>query len=147
MSRYAKSAPGGRRIVLCDGYHLCARCGNIHCTEDRVVVVYRTPWWGIHTHLPGPNCPLKAVSGWRAVELALNIRESNVPTPRGADCVEIGGLIFPFVSLLDDEHCRAEVQIEIGRNHQGLLFLHVSRRRPVRQTRVPGAGQDASFRW
>ncbi len=58
---------------------------------------------------PRAELPEKAVSGWRAVELALDMRASNVPTPRGADCVSIGGFNLPFVSLLDDEHCQAEM--------------------------------------
>ena len=109
MSRYHKAAPNGHTVFLADGYHLCARCGNIQCTDDRGVVVHRAPWWGIYTHLQGPDCPAKAVSGWRAVDLALDMRESNVPTPRDADRVDIGGFIFPFVSLLDDEHCNSEM--------------------------------------
>ena len=109
MSRYTKGAPGGRCIVLDDGYQLCARCGDIHRTADRVVVVYRAPWWEIYTHLPGPDCPAKAVSGWRAVELALDMRESNNPTPREAYPVTISGFTLPFVSLLDNEHCTAEM--------------------------------------
>ena len=109
MSRYTKAAPGGRCVVLDDGYQLCARCGNIHCTADRVVAVYRAPWWVIHTHLPGPDCPAKAVSGWRAVELASDMRKSNIPTPREAYPVTISGFTLPFVSLLDNEHCTAEM--------------------------------------
>jgi len=109
VSRYTKSAPGGRPIVLDDGYHLCARCGTVLCIDDRVVVVYRAPWWGIYAHPQGPDCPAKAVSGWRAAELALDMRESNTPTPREAYRVSIGGFTFPFVSLLDDEHCNAEM--------------------------------------
>jgi hypothetical protein len=111
VSRYTKAAPGGRCIVLDDGYQLCARCGEVHCTADRVVAVYRTGWWGIHTHLPGPGCPAKAVSGWRAVELALDMRESNIPTPREAFPVTISGFTLPFVSLLDNEHCTAEMEV------------------------------------
>jgi hypothetical protein len=109
MSRYTKAAPGGVSVVLDDGYHLCARCGDIQCTDDRVVVVYRTPWWGIYTHPQGPDCPAKAVSGWRAVELALDMRESNIPTPREAYPVGICGFTLPLVSLLDNERCKAEM--------------------------------------
>lgn len=109
MSRYTKAAPGGHPILLDDGYHLCARCGTILCTDSRVVVVYRAPWWGIYAHLQGSDCPAKAVSGWRAVELALDMRESNVPTPRDACAVSVNGFTLPFVSLLDDEHCKAEL--------------------------------------
>ena len=69
----------------------------------------RSPSWGIYTHLQGPNCPAKAVSGWRAVELALDMRASNIPTPREANRVSIGSFNLPFVSLLDDEHCKAEM--------------------------------------
>lgn len=108
MSRYTKAAPGGRPTVLEDGYHLCARCGTILCTDDGVVVVYRAPWWGVYVHPQGPDCPAKAVSGWRAAELALDMRESNVPTPREACRVNIGGFTLPFVSLLDNEHCNVE---------------------------------------
>ena len=109
MSRYGKAAPGGRYIVLEDGYQLCARCGAVHCTEETVVVVYRSPWWGIHTHVPGPDCRAKAVSGWRAVEFALDMRKSNVPTPREAHPTSINGFTLPCVSLLDDQHCSAEM--------------------------------------
>src|SRR5271166_6420177 len=109
MSRYHKAAPDGHTVVLAEGYHLCARCGDVQGTDDRAVVVHRSPWWLIYTHLEGPNCRTKAVSGWRAVELALDMRALNIPTPRGADGVGIGGFIFPFVSLLDDEHCKAEM--------------------------------------
>ena len=109
MSRYTKAAPGGRCLVLDDGYQLCARCGSVHCTADTVVAVYRTPWWIIYTHLPGRGCLAKAVSGWRAVELALDSRELNVPTAREAYPVIISGFTLPFVSLLDNEHCTAEM--------------------------------------
>jgi hypothetical protein len=109
MSRYHKAAPDGHTVLLADGNHLCARCGNIQCSGDSALVVHRAPWWRIYTHLQGPNCPTKGVSGWRAVELALDMRESNAPTPRGADSVGVGGFSFPFVSLLDDEHCHAEM--------------------------------------
>src|ERR1022692_4010603 len=111
MSRYTKAAPGGRCVVLDDGYQLCARCGEVHCTADRVVAVDRTSWWIIHTHLPGRGCPAKAVSGWRAVELALDSRELNIPTPREAFPVTISGFTLPFVSLLDNEHCTAEMEV------------------------------------
>ena len=109
MSRYRRAAPDGHTVELAGGYHLCARCGYVQCTDDRAVVVHRAPWWLIYTHLEGPDCRTKAVSGWRAVERAIDMRESNAPTPRGADCVSIGGLILPFVSLLDDEHCKVEM--------------------------------------
>jgi hypothetical protein len=112
VSRYTKAAPGGRFIPLNDkGYHLCARCGEIQCTGDRVVAVYRTPRWVIYTHPPGPECPAKAVSGWRAVELALDMRESNIPTPRQAYPVSVGGFCLPFVSLLDKEHIKVELEV------------------------------------
>jgi len=111
VSRHTKAAPGGRCIVLDDGYHLCARCGTILCTDDRVVVVYRAPWWGIYVHPKGPDCPAKAVSGWRAAELALDMRESNVPTPREACPVSIGGFGLPFVCWLDNEHIWTELAL------------------------------------
>jgi len=76
VSRYTKAAPGGQCIVLYEGYQLCARCGNVHCADDRVAVVYRAPWWGIYAHLQGSDCPAKAVSGWRAVELAQATRRT-----------------------------------------------------------------------
>ena len=57
----------------------------------------------------GRTAPEKTVSGWRAVELAMDMRATNVPTPREAHAVSIGGFDFPFVSLLDDEHCHAEM--------------------------------------
>jgi hypothetical protein len=109
VSRYTKAAPGGECIVLDHGYQLCGRCGNVQCTADKVVAVYRAAWWGIYTHLQGPGCPAKAVSGWRAVELALDMRESNIPTPREAYPVSISGILLPFVSLLDTAHCIAEM--------------------------------------
>ena len=111
MSRYTKAPPDEHSIVLHDGYQLCARCGTVLCTDDEAVAVYRAPWWGIHTHLPGPDCPAKAASGWRAVELALDMRESNIPTPREAFPVTISGFTLPFVSLLDNEHCTAEMKV------------------------------------
>ena len=95
--------------MLAGGYRLCSRCGNILCAADTVQVVYRNASWGIYTHLQGPNCPEKAVSGWRAVELAMDMRATNVPTPREANLVSVGHFDFPFVSLLDDEHCHAEM--------------------------------------
>jgi hypothetical protein len=109
MSRYHRVPPNGHCIVLAGGYRLCARCGEIQCTNETVRVVYRSPSWGIYTHLQGPNCLEKAVSGWRAVELAMDMRATNVPTPREANTVSIGGFDFPFVSLLDDGHCHAEM--------------------------------------
>lgn len=109
MSRYTKAAPGGHPIVLDDGYHLCARCGAILCSDSRVMAVFRAPWWGIYAHPQGSGCPAKAVSGWRAVELALDMRESNIPTPREAYPVSISGFTLPFVSLLDNEHFRSEM--------------------------------------
>jgi len=39
----------------------------------------------------------------------MDMRGTNVPTPREANGVVIGGFDFPFVSLLDDEHCHAEM--------------------------------------
>lgn len=109
MSRYAKIAPGGCFVTLDDGYRLCARCGAILCSDSRVVAVFRAPWWGIYAHPQGSDCPAKAVSGWRAVELALDMRESNIPTPRDAYPVSISGITLPFASLLDNEHCRSEM--------------------------------------
>lgn len=109
MSRYHKVPPNGHCIVLAGGYRLCARCGKIQCSNETVQVVYRSPSWGIYKHLQGPNCLEKTVSGWRAVELAMDMRATNVPTPREAHAVSIGGFDFPFVSLLDDEHCHAEM--------------------------------------
>jgi len=111
VSRYTKAPPGEDSIVLHDGYQLCARCGTVLCTDDEAVAVYRAQWWRIHTHLPGLDCPAKAVSGWRAVELALDMRESNIPTPREAYPVNINGFTLPFVSLLDNEHCTAEMKV------------------------------------
>ena len=108
MSRYGKIAPGGRPVVVDDGYYLCARCGEVLRNGDRVVAVYRAPWWGIYSHPEGPDCPPKAVAGWRAVELALQMQESNVPTPRQAQPVAINGVVLPVVSLLDDTHCDVE---------------------------------------
>ncbi len=109
MSRYHKGAPSDHSILLTDGYRLCARCGRIQCSDEWAHVVYRSSSWGIYTHLQGPSCPGKGVSGWRAVELALDMRATNVPTPRGSAPVTICGLDFPFVSLLDDEHCESEM--------------------------------------
>jgi hypothetical protein len=109
MSRYHKVPPNGHYIVLAGGYRLCARCGNIQCTDETAQVVYRNPAWGIYTHVKGPNCPEKSVPGWRAVELAMDMCATNVPTPREANAVSIGGFDFHFVSLLDDEHCHAEM--------------------------------------
>jgi hypothetical protein len=60
-------------------------------------------------HPQGLGCPAKAVSGWRAVELASDMRESNIPTPREACPVSISGLELPFVCLLDNEHIWAEL--------------------------------------
>jgi hypothetical protein len=136
VSRYTKAAPGGRPIILDDGYHLCARCGAVLCTDDGVVVVYRAPQWGIYVHPEGPNCPAKAVSGWRAAELALDMRETNIPTPREAYHIRIGGFILPFVSLLDNEHCNAEMAaVTISRKE----FL------PSESTFLEGNSNDDDF--
>jgi hypothetical protein len=70
---------------------------------------YRSPSWEIYTHLQGPSCFEKTVSGWTAVELAIDMRATNVPTPREANAVSIGGVGFRFVSLVDDDHCHAEM--------------------------------------
>jgi hypothetical protein len=37
------------------------------------------------------------------------MRESNIPTPRAAPPISINAFTFPGVSLLDDEHCNAEM--------------------------------------
>jgi hypothetical protein len=39
----------------------------------------------------------------------MEMRATSVPTPREANAVRIGSVDFPFVSLLDDEHCHAEM--------------------------------------
>jgi hypothetical protein len=109
VSRYTKVPPGGCLSILTDGYQLCARCGSVLCADDRAEFVCRAPWWTIYTHLRGLDCPAKAVSGWRAVELARDMSAKNAPTPREADAIVIGGFSFPFVSLLDDEHCEVEM--------------------------------------
>jgi hypothetical protein len=39
------------------------------------------------------------------------MRESNIPTPRQAYPIGVGGFCLPFVSLLDDEHIRVELAV------------------------------------
>jgi hypothetical protein len=135
MSRITKPAPYGHHFVhLADAYQLCARCGKILSVGETVQVVYRgdrgarwgyvnplgPDWWGIYTHVEGPACPPKAVSGWDAVRRAIDMRGPDAPT--GAKMEALGkrkgleaqpatlwGSVFPFVSLLDREHCNVEM--------------------------------------
>jgi hypothetical protein len=134
MSRITKPPPYGHHLVhLADAYQLCARCGEILSVGETVQVVYRgdrgtgrgyihpsgPDWWGIYTHAEGPDCPPRAVSGWQAVRRAIEMRGPDNPTMaetealgkrkgREAQPVILWGFVFPFVSLLDSEHCDVE---------------------------------------
>lgn len=148
MSRYTKVPPGGRLSVLTDGYQLCARCGSVLCADDRAEFVRRAPGWTIYTHLRGPDCPAKAVSGWRAVELALDMSATNAATPREANPVAIGGFDFPFVSLLDDEHCNVEMDaVTISQNDfLPTAFLTESENGNLRPDLIESRGDPRQWR-
>jgi hypothetical protein len=97
---------------VADGYQLCARCGEVLVEGESAVVVPRAPFWFIYSHEIGPNCPPKAVKGWKAVRAAEGIRKSeNLTIPREAEPVHHGGLAFPCACLLDDKHIEAEVAL------------------------------------
>ena len=92
------------------GYRICARCGKILCPADSAIVVYRAPGWGIYTHPKGEGCPPRAVPGWLAVRTAIEKHESNRPIPRLSPFpLRVRGLVLPVVSLLDDAHCKSEM--------------------------------------
>jgi hypothetical protein len=143
VSRITKPAPHGhhRLAHLADAYQLCARCGEILSTGETVHVVYRgdrgtwrgyiypsgLDWWGIYTHSEGPDCPPRAVSGWQAVRRAIEMQGPDNPTTAEVEAlgkrkggegqpVILWGFVFPFVSLLDCEHCDVEKRaVTIGR--------------------------------
>jgi hypothetical protein len=95
-----------------NGYQLCARCGKVLVEGETVVVVPRAPFWLIHTHQIGPNCPPKAVKGWKAVRASEAIRTAaNVITPREAEPFHLGAAAFPSVCLLDNKHIKAELAL------------------------------------
>ena len=97
---------------VADGYQLCARCGEVLVEGESAVVVPRASFWLIHSHEIGPNCPPKAVKGWKAVRAAEAIRKSeNLTVPREAEPVHHGGLAFPCACLLDDKHIEAELAL------------------------------------
>lgn len=95
-----------------NGYQLCARCGKVLVEGENAVVVPRAPFWLIHTHEIGPNCPAKAVRGWKAVRRAEAIRNlPNEKMPREAEPFHLSGLVFPSKCLLDDKHIEAELAL------------------------------------
>lgn len=134
MSRITKPPPDGHHLLhLSDAYQTCARCGEILLAGETVQVVYRgdrgtwrgyihpsgPDWWGIYTHVEGPHCPPGAVSGWLAVRRAIEMRGPDNPTGaaieapgkrkgREGQAIILRGCVFPFVSLLDNEHCEVE---------------------------------------
>jgi len=143
MSRIRKPAPYGHHLLrLSDAYQICARCGQILSAGETVQVIYRgdrgtwrgyihpsgPDWWGIYTHVEGPDCPPGAVSGWLAVRRAIEMRGPDNPAfaemeglskrkGREAQPIILRGFVFPFVSLLDCEHCKVEkMAVTIGRH-------------------------------
>lgn len=143
MSRIPKPPPYGHHLLyLSDAYQICARCGEILSAGETVQVVYRgdrgtwrgyihpsgPDWWGIYTHVEGPDCPRGAVSGWQAVRRAIEMRGPDNPTVaprealtkrkgREAQPVILQGFVFPLVSLLDCNHCDVEKRaVTIGRH-------------------------------
>lgn len=143
MSRVKKPPPHGHHLLdLSDAYQICARCGEILSAGETVQVVYRgdrgtwrgyvhpsgPDWWGIYTHVEGPDCPPGAASGWQAVRRAIEMRGPDNPTVaqrealtkrkgREAQPVILRGFVFPFVTLLDCDRCDVEKRaVTIGRH-------------------------------
>lgn len=143
MSRVTKPPPYGHHLLdLSDAYQMCARCGEILAAGETVQVVYRgdrgtwrgyiypagPDWWGVYTHLEGPDCPPGAASGWLAVRRAIEMRGPDNPAiaemeglgkrkGREAQPIILQGFVFPFVSLLDRKHCEVEkMAVTIGRH-------------------------------
>jgi hypothetical protein len=93
-----------------DGYQLCARCGEPLVTGEIAVAAPRLPSWLIYTHHIGPDCPAKAVRGWKAVKAADAMRTvPNKEVLRDAEPCYIGGSLRPCVCVLDDKHIEAEL--------------------------------------
>jgi hypothetical protein len=155
--------PGHHQLEhLADAYQLCARCGQVLSAGETVQVVYRgdrgawrgytrpfgPDWWGIYTHVEGPDCPPRVVSGWQAVRRAIEMRGPDSPTialiealgkrkGRKAQPVTLWGFVFPFVSLLDSEHCDVEKRAVTVASREILK----SDRSPV-QSRIDGSEPD-----
>jgi hypothetical protein len=111
MNYYAPTPECISSTEISDGYQLCARCGNVLVDGESAFVVPRISSWLIYTHEVGPDCPAKAVNGWKTVRNAEAVRgTNNVETVRDAGHFKVGGSIRPWVCVLDDEHIDAELE-------------------------------------
>ena len=97
---------------VADGYQLCARCGEALVIGENALAAQRLHSWLVYTHYVGPECPQKAVRGWKAVRFADTVRKLlNKEVYRQAESYRIGGSLRPCVCLLDDCHLEAELAL------------------------------------
>src|SRR6185312_536799 len=99
-------------LTVRGGYQVCARCGEILTEGDSAVTVTRLSNWSIYTHEVGANCPAKAVRGWLAVRTADSMRRlpNQGPATEG-QAYRLAGVLRPCMSLLDESHIDAELDL------------------------------------
>jgi hypothetical protein len=116
MSELAPVPASAMTTQVTDGYQLCARCGRVLVEGDTAVTVRRLSHWLIYSHQAGPNCPPKAVRGWKAARRADTIRnlnnEENIFREANANCLDhLGVPARTCVCILDDKHIESELRL------------------------------------